>query len=50
MGNKNQPFTLQQKHWKKIRSDRYVAFNLVHDRGTLFGLNTKVRIESILMS
>jgi Coproporphyrinogen III oxidase len=29
---------------------RYVEFNLVHDRGTLFGLQTNARIESVLMS
>jgi coproporphyrinogen III oxidase len=47
---KNTPFTTQQKHWQEIRRGRYVEFNLVHDRGTLFGLKTNGRTESILMS
>ena len=47
---KNSPFTNHHKHWQEIRRGRYVEFNLVHDRGTLFGLKTNGRTESILMS
>lgn len=47
---KNLNFTSAQKAWQEIRRGRYVEFNLVHDKGTLFGLKTNGRIESILMS
>ncbi len=48
---KNMPFTEQEKQWQQIRRGRYVEFNLVHDRGTAFGLNApSARVESILMS
>ncbi|RMA65913.1 oxygen-dependent coproporphyrinogen oxidase [Ulvibacter antarcticus] len=46
----NIAFTEDQKNWQEIRRGRYVEFNLVHDKGTLFGLKTNGRIESILMS
>ena len=47
---KNLEYTKEQKDWQEIRRGRYVEFNLVHDKGTLFGLKTNGRIESILMS
>jgi coproporphyrinogen III oxidase len=43
-------FSDKQKNWQLIRRGRYVEFNLIHDRGTLFGLKSNGRAESILMS
>ena len=47
---KNISYTDHEIKWQEIRRGRYVEFNLIHDRGTLFGLKTNGRTESILMS
>ena len=48
--NRDLPYGEAEKSWQLIRRGRYVEFNLVHDKGTKFGLDTNGRIESILMS
>ena len=47
---KNITYSATERQWQEIRRGRYVEFNLIHDKGTLFGLKTNGRIESILMS
>ncbi|MCW3121035.1 MAG: Coproporphyrinogen oxidase [Flavipsychrobacter sp.] len=47
---KDLPYAEREIEWQEVRRGRYVEFNLIHDRGTLFGLKTNGRTESILMS
>jgi len=48
--NHSKPYSEREKEWQNLRRGRYVEFNLIHDRGTKFGLESDGNTESILVS
>ena len=48
--NHSKEFSEREKQWQNLRRGRYVEFNLIHDRGTKFGLESGGNTESILVS
>lgn len=47
---RHEAFGQAEREFQLVRRGRYAEFNLVHDRGTTFGLQTNARVESVLMS